>query len=255
MQQNEPCVSIVMPAYNAEKFIEIAITSVIKQTIRDWELIIVDDCSTDSTYEIMCKVARVDSRIHVYRNEQNMGVAHTRNWGFSHCRGEYIALLDSDDCWYENKLEVQLQIANATKADIIYCSYAIVNEAGKKCCDDFIVPESTDFEAMLVKSVISCSTALLSREIVRNYRFETSYYHEDYALWLQLLKDGKVAVGTERVLAEYRISSGSRASNKLLSAKRRWVIYRKYLKMSMAKSLGCLAQYAIVGVKKYRSTK
>lgn len=248
----EPTVSIVMPAYNAERFIEESIRSVIGQTYEDWELLVINDCSSDSTDTIIKKLATEDDRIKLIDNEKNLGVADTRNKGFDMCKGSYIALLDSDDVWFSDKLERQLILAKETGADIIYCSYKMIDEHGAAVCDDFIVSEIVDFESCLIKSEISCSTALLSKKIIDNYRFNKNYYHEDLVLWLQLLHDGYKARGISDVLVSYRLLDSGRSSKKLRSALNRWRIYRKYLKLSVFKSLKSIAKYAFLGVKKYR---
>lgn len=103
-----PLVSVIMPAYNAEKYIEEAVSSVLSQTYKNWELLILDDCSSDCTAEIAEYFASLDTRIRLLRNPQNMGVAKTRNRGFDIAKGEWIALLDSDDVWHSDKLEKQL---------------------------------------------------------------------------------------------------------------------------------------------------
>lgn len=244
-------ISVIMPSYNSEEFIELAIQSVLEQTFTNIELIVIDDASSDNTTNIIKNMAEKDSRVCFIQNEKNMGVAYTRNKGFDLSRGEYVALLDSDDVWHPQKLEKQLILAKKFMADIVYCSYGIIDEFGKKRCNDFIVPSTTKLEDMFVKSVISCSTAMLSRDIVKKYHFPTEFYHEDYAMWLQLLKDGKKAVGEREVLAQYRVKSNSRAANKILSAKRRWDIYRLFMKMPRMKSLYYLVQYAFEGVIKY----
>lgn len=248
----QPLVSIVMPAYNGDRFIETAIRSVIAQTLTDWELIVMDDGSQDSTVDIAQRMAKEDSRIAVVRNEANMGVAKTRNRGMDLAAGSYVALLDCDDVWYPEKLEKQVALAQKTGADVVYCSYAIVDASGSKKCDDFLVPETTDFDAFLTKSVISCSTVLMSRKIVEKYRFDGSYYHEDLALWLKLLNDGYLACGVRDVLAAYRVMDGTRASNKLKSAVRRWHVYRKLLGFTPWKSAKLLVQYGVLGLKKYK---
>ena len=154
-----PLVSVIMPAYNAEKYIEEAVSSVLSQTYKNWELLILDDCSSDCTAEIAEYFASLDTRIRLLRNPQNMGVAKTRNRGFDIAKGEWIALLDSDDVWHSDKLEKQLAVAGRAGADIIYCSYALVNESGAHL-SDYIVPETTSYDAMLRESVLSCSTVL-----------------------------------------------------------------------------------------------
>lgn len=247
-----PLITVVMPAYNAERYIEEAIRSVMGQTFRDWELLVVDDCSADSTCRIVEEMAREDDRVRLYRMDKNSGAAATRNHGFSLARGQYIALLDSDDLWAPEKLEKQLRLAEETGAEVIYCSYGIIDDHGKKICDDFIVPEWTDLNSALARMVISCSTALLSARICREYRFDPSYYHEDLAFWFQLLKDGCRAAGATEVLADYRVMEGTRASNKLRNAIFRWQVYREFLGLSFVRSLGLLTEYAFYGLKKYR---
>ena len=248
----QPLVSIIMPAYNCEQYIEIAIRSVMQQTHESWELLIIDDCSADSTYSIVQSIAQEDSRIRCTRNSTNMGVAKTRNRGFELSRGQFVALLDSDDVWLPNKLEKQISLAQNTGAEIIYCSYAIIDENGRKTCNDFIVPDRIDYDGMLVRSVVSCSTALLSKSIVDNYSFRTDYYHEDLLLWLELMRDQKSACGVPEVLAEYRILPGSRSFNKWRSAVERWKIYRQYMKEPFVKSIKLIVRYALLAMDKYK---
>ena len=251
----EPVVSVVMPAYNSEKYIEAAIRSVQSQTMTEWELLVIDDGSSDFTCAIVERLAAEDSRIRFLKNQENMGTAKTRNRGLDLCRGEYVALLDSDDLWTSDKLEKQIDAAKKHNADLVYCSYAIVGETGEKKCNDFIVPEKTDLDGILKKSVISCSTALYLRKIASEFQFSADYYHEDYACWLSIIKAGKKVIGVPDVLASYRLHSQSRASNKFASAKRRWHIYRSYVGLSVPRSAYYLLCYAIIGIMKYRGKK
>lgn len=247
-----PLVSVVMPAYNAEQFIAEAIQSVLAQSETRWELLVIDDCSTDSTRRIVEELAREDARIKLICNGENMGVARTRNRGLELCRGKYVALLDSDDYYKPQMLQKMVARAEETKADIVYCSYEIVDEQGQKLCNDFTVPKETDFAHSLVQTVISCSTAVMTDRLAKKYQFPTDMYHEDTALWLQILRDGCVARGVPEVLAAYRQRANSRSSDKLISAFRRWTIYRKYLKMPFLKSALAMARYAYYGLIKYK---
>ena len=250
-----PLVSVVMPAYNAEPFIEKSINSVLAQTVRDWELIVIDDQSSDATMQIVQSLADGDERIRIIRSEQNMGTAATRNRGMEQSRGLFVAFLDSDDIWYPRKLEKQLQRIQSEGAELCYCAYAMVSEGGEKCCEDFLVRPQVSLEDLLTKNDIGCSTVMLSRKAADKYRFHTEYYHEDYALWLTMLRDGCKAVGVTEVLTDYLVREDSRASNKLAGAKRRWQIYRKLMGFSLWRS-GCYsAQYAMAGLKKYRKAK
>lgn len=246
----QPLVSVIMPAYNAEKYIGEAIASVCAQTYENWELLILDDGSADRTVEIAESYAQQDVRIQVLRNPQNMGVARTRNRGFDLAQGEWIALLDSDDRWRAQKLEKQLAVARSSDADIVYCSYAMIDENGCHL-SDFIVPETTSYRAMLEESVLSCSTVLIRRDALRDHRFCAQYYHEDYALWLELMRSGFRTLASRETLADYRVAKGSRSSDKLKSARYRWRIYRDVERLSLPRSACAFFSYALHGVRKH----
>ena len=253
MNQNvrQPIVSVVMPAYNCELYIETAIRSVMQQTYQNWELLVIDDASTDSTFEIVERMMDLDPRIQGIKNPTNMGAAKTRNRGLDMAKGEYVAFLDSDDCWYADKLTVQLRCVEQAGADLSYTSYAIVDGNGLPSRPIYRVPASLSFGELLKENVIGCSTVLISRKIVQNYRFATDFYHEDYCLWLNILQDGYSAVGCPEVLVDWRLIETSRSFNKKRSAKNRWRIYRKHLKLSVFRSAGLFATYACRGIKKY----
>lgn len=246
------CVSIVMPAYNAAEVLENTVRSVQAQTFGNWELIVVNDCSKDGTLALLERLAGEDSRIRYFTNEVNSGAAASRNVGLDHCAGTYIAFLDSDDRWHPEKLEKQVSRMEETGADIGYTSYSIVDGQGNKRCPDYIVPESVSFEDMLKQNIIGCSTVMLRAETLGGNRFSLDFYHEDYVLWLQLLRTGCKAVGLEQVLTEYCFHEDSRAGNKGNAAKERWKIYRNFLRFPVVKSLWYFGHYALAGVLKYR---
>lgn len=255
INEKQPLVSVIMPAYNAESFIEEAISSVVKQTMTDWELFVIDDCSKDDTLQIAQKHAADDTRIHILKNDINLGVAKTRNKGIDLAKGQYIAFIDSDDYWRQCFLEKMISRVKETDADIVYCSYELVDKHNCKVCNDFIVPEATTFEESIIRSVITCSTVLLTSETIKKHHFPTNMYHEDIALWFELLRDGKIARGVEDILAAYRQSPNSRSSDKVRSACRRWTIYRKHLKMTFLQSVIVMFKYCYYGLKKYKKTK
>ena len=254
VKEKKPLVSVIMPAYNAARFIKEAISSVMTQTIADWELFVIDDCSKDNTFQIIQDLVATDARIYALRNEVNLGVAKTRNRGIALATGAYVALLDSDDYWYPDFLEKLLANAQEKQSDIIYCSYELVDEQNRKVCNDFIVPEATTFEESIIRSVITCSTVLFTSKVAQNYRFPTNMYHEDIALWFELLRDGKKATGVIDVLAAYRQSPNSRSSDKIRSACRRWKVYREHLKMPFLKCVVTMFKYGYYGLKKYKRT-
>ena len=247
----QPLVSVIMPAYNCSQHIEHAIRSVMQQIYQNWELLVIDDASTDTTFAIVKRMMELDSRIRGVQNPSNMGVARTRNRGLDLAQGEYVAFLDGDDCWHSEKLTVQLRCMVQASADLSFTSYAIVDENGVPSKAAYMVPENVSFEGLLRENVIGCSTVLISKEIVRKYRFAIDFYHEDYCLWLDILQDGYRAVGCTEVLVDWRFIEMSRSFNKKRSAKNRWRIYRKHLRLSWLKSARVFASYAIRGLKKY----
>lgn len=249
--QKKPLVSVVMPAFNAEATIVSAIKSVCAQTMTDWELIVIDDGSTDETCRIVRRMAREDARIRLLYNGENRGTAYSRNRGLALSRGAYVALLDSDDLWRPEKLARQIALAEKTGADLIYSSYGIIDEAGQRCCRDYLVPESVDERCLLRENVIGCSTVLLKARAAEHCRFSERFYHEDYALWLRLLGEGFRFAGTAEVLADYRLRRDSRAFDKVSSARRRWQVYRE-MDLSLPERSWCLTCYALSGMRKYR---
>ena len=251
-KQTVPLVSVVMAAYNAQAVIEKAIRSVLEQTMIDWELIIVDDCSNDSTAAVVRALAQQEPRITLFINEHNAGAAEARNKAMALAKGKYVAFLDADDRWYPHKLEKQLRKLERTKADLVYTSYKLVQACGTQS-HDYVVPEETSFDAMLRQNCIGCSTVLLKRQWTRQNRFTTAYFHEDYVMWLDLLQQGAKLVGLPEILVDYTYCPTSKAGNKLASAKHRWVIYRKHLRLPLFKSVRYLTQYALAGVIKYHA--
>jgi len=251
MNDTVPLVSVIMPAYNSERFIEDAVCSVIAQTYTNWELLVIDDGSVDSTCAIAERLAAEDERIQLIRNEINMGVARTRNRGFDLCHGDYVALLDSDDVWHPQKLERQLSRMRKENADVSFCSYAIINEEGIPVKGDYVVPESISLDRLLRENVIGCSTVMLSSCVAKKYKFDAEYYHEDYLMWLRLLADGYVAIGCKDVLAQWRLLKNSRSYNKKRSAANRWKIYREYMNFPLLKSLWLFGNYVILSLRKY----
>lgn len=246
----QPLITVVMPNYNGHRFVEQAIDSVLFQTYQNFELLIVDDCSKDDSLELIQQKSRSDSRIRVIALAQNVGVANARNVGIKEAKGEYIALLDNDDLWVEDKLERQLALAQKG-ADIVYCSYSFIDEQNNEIKNPFIVPQKTDFNKMLTSSVISCSTSFIKTELMQTHLFSPDFYHEDYVLWMELLRVCPVAYGDQKVLMYYRQVNGSRSNRKRNAAKERWNTYRKALNLNIFVSAWAFVRYAVNGVVKY----
>ena len=213
---NAPTVSVIMPAYNAESTLMRAVLSVIHQTFTDWQLLIIDDASTDNTLSIAKKISAEDLRISVVSSRVNQGAAASRNKGIQQCKGAYVAFIDSDDIW---------------------------------------CPEHTSYEELLCENVIGCSTVLLSAALAQSHPFDVDFYHEDYSLWLTLLKEGCTAVGCNEVLVKWCLREGSRSYSKLKSLKMRWKIYRNQLHMPIWQSIHYLRTYIRAGLKKYKKLR
>lgn len=246
----QPLITVVMPNYNGRRFVEQAIDSVLNQTYSNFELLVVDDCSKDDSLQLIQQKAQSDDRIRVIALEYNAGVANARNVGIKEAKGAFIALLDNDDLWTEDKLERQLALANKG-ADIVYCSYDFIDEQNNSIKKPFIVPQQTNFNKMLASSVISCSTSFIKTELMQAHPFNPDFYHEDYVLWMELLRVCSTAYGDQKVLMHYRQVNGSRSNKKGNAAKERWNTYRKALKLNAVTSAWAFARYAVNGVVKY----
>ena len=246
----QPLITVVIPNYNGYRFVGQAIDSVLSQTYQNFELLIVDDCSKDNSLQLIQQKMKSDERIRVIALEHNVGVANARNAGIKEAKGEYIALLDNDDLWTEDKLERQLALAQRG-ADIVYCSYDFIDEQNNTIKKPFVVPQQTNFNKMLVSSVISCSTSFIKTELMQERPFNPKFYHEDYVLWMELLQVCPVAYGDQKVLMHYRQVTGSRSNKKGNAAKERWNTYRNALRLNMVKSAWAFIRYAVNGVIKY----
>lgn len=246
----QPLITVVMPNYNGHRFVEQAIDSVLNQTYPNFELLVVDDCSKDDSLQLIQQKAKSDDRIRVIALEHNAGVANARNVGIKEAKGEFIALLDNDDLWTDDKLERQLALANKG-ADIVYCSYDFIDEQNNSIKKPFVVPQQTNFNKMLASSVISCSTSFIKTELMQAQPFNPDFYHEDYVLWMELLRVCPTAFGDQKVLMHYRQVTGSRSNKKGNAAKERWNTYRKALKLNVVTSAWAFVRYALNGVMKY----
>ncbi len=249
-------ISIIMPAYNAARYIEEAIRSVIAQTYTDWELIIIDDCSTDNTLQIVEPYVRQCQNIHYHRNKENCGAARTRNRGVKAAAGEWIAFLDSDDCWAPNKLELQMEAAIAYNARLLFTGSAFIDENSQPLDYYLPAPAAISYKELLKQNVVSCSSVLIQKELIMEYPMKhASKLHEDFAVWLQILRDKQIqAYGVDQPLLIYRISSGSKSGNKLKAAIMTFRVYR-YLKLNPVQACYYWICYTIRSLKKYRNLK
>ncbi|MTC44403.1 glycosyltransferase [Providencia sp. wls1922] len=236
-------VSIIMPCYNAEQYIKESINSVINQTYKNFELIIVDDLSTDRSIDIIKSFN--DDRIKLIQLTQNGGAGVARNTGIEAACGRFIAFLDSDDLWRPNKLEIQLEYMLSGSYPLSYTQYQKFTQEGK---GKLVIPPNTvTYNELLYCNVIGCLTAIYDTKIVGKQFMPLIRKRQDMGLWLKILSQGHTAYCCPQVLADYRTDSGM-TQNKLDAAKYQWKFYRQELNFNIIKSTKYFIGYAIKGV-------
>lgn len=242
-------ISIITPLYNSSAFIAQTIESVQNQSYKNWELIIVDDVSTDNSCEIVSNYSANDKRIKLIRSPINQGPAKTRNTAIDAAKGSYIAFLDSDDLWLPEKLEKQINHMKDTKADLSYTSYQWMNEDGNTLPQIIPAKSNASYFDMLNFNQVGCLTAIYDTKNLGKQYF-TDAGHEDYILWLSIIKSGHIAKGLNENLAKYRIRQGSVSKNKIKTARFQWNIYRNIEQLSFFRSLFHFTIYTTNGVLK-----
>lgn len=244
-------VSIIMPNYNSEEYIKETVESVIAQTYENWELIIVDDCSTDRSLEVVASLN--DPRIRVISNESNSGAAVTRNRAIDEAKGRWIAFLDSDDLWNKDKLTAHLGFMVENEAAFSFTSYHVVDNGGQTITEFAPQKDTYDYKAILKHCYIGCSTVIYDSErLGKVYMPTDAIKREDFACWLRILRTGEKAVCFHESMTTYRVRGNSVSSNKLKMVKHQWNVYRKVEKISLIKSAVYMMHWAVMGVLKYR---
>ena len=242
-------VSIIIPMYNAEKYISQTVKSVIAQTYKNWELLIINDNSKDDSYKIVRELSEKDDRIKIINSEKNIGVVNGRNKLITIADGQYIAFLDADDYWTENKLERQIAFMKEKNATISCTEYTRISEEGKPI-NEIKIKEEILYNDLLKNNYLGCLTVILDSEKLGKRFFKQRNKNEDYVLWLEIIKETGKIYGLKENLAFYRVLNNSRSSNKIDAAKVRWEIYRKVEKLSFFKALYYFINYAIIALKK-----
>ena len=245
-------VSIIMAAYNAEKTIKQAIDSVITQTFHDWELIIVNDCSIDKTGEIIKEYSLTDNRIKAINNKNNSGASLSRKIALDVSKGEWIAILDSDDLWDRDKLRRQLYVAHKMDAKLVFTGSAFIDENDEMLNWQLHVPKIITYRNLLKQNLISNSSVLVNKDLYEKYYAVGDNMHEDFAIWLQILRTGIVAYGIDKTLLIYRISRKSKSGNKRKAARMNWNAYR-YVGLNPVQAFYYMAWYTVKGILKYRN--
>lgn len=229
MGAEEILVSIIVPVYNAGKYIEETIRMVEKQTFKNWELILVEDHSTDNSREVIQKYLDVKTcRIRLILKEKNEGAAMARNTGIDAARGRYIAFLDADDIWMPDKLEKELAFMKEKQAAFVCTAYEFGDERARGTGKIVHVPETLTYKKALSRTVIFTTTVMLDTDKTGKELIHMPIVKsEDTALWWKLLRNGFTAYGLDEVLAIYRRPEKSLSSNKMEAVKRIWYLYRR----------------------------
>lgn len=247
----QPLVSIITPVYNAERFIDDTIQSVLDQTYENWEHILVNDCSTDSSLAILDDYANQDDRIRVFTLRENLGAAVARNVGLYNARGCFVAFIDSDDMWASDKLETQMTFMLENDLAFTYTDFTFINEAGELIKDKAGVPSSLGYTDLLKNTAIACSTVILDKEKVGDFRMPLVRKGQDTATWLQIMRETHVkSYGVDRVLNYYRQVSGSISSNKFAALKRTWFTYYYLEELPFLKASYYFINYILNAIKR-----
>lgn len=244
-------VSIITPSYNCERFIAKTIESVLAQTYKNWEMIIIDDCSPDNSNKIIEEYIKKDNRIKLIKLKKNSGPAIARNRGIEEAKGRYIAFLDADDLWYPKKLEQQIVFMDENDLSFTYSSYNLIDEEGNDL-GFFKTKEKITYREMLKTCSVGCLTAIYDTEKLGKVYMPNILKRQDYGLWLKILRKINATKGIMEPLGAYRILKNSVSSNKINAAKYQWKIYREVEKLSLIKSVYYFIHYAYYGFKKYK---
>jgi len=251
-KMEEEKVSIITPIYNCENFIKKTIDSIIAQTYKNWELIIVDDCSKDNTEEIIKKYMLKDNRIKYLKFDINQGAAMARTKAMELANGNYMAFLDSDDLWEDNKLEKQLKFMKENNYNFTCTAYEQIDENGEALNKIVKPKKKANYNRILLDCPVGNSTVMYNVENLGKFKVPNIRKRNDDALWLQILKKEKNIYGMNDVLMKYRIRSNSISSNKLDLIKYHWQLYREIEHLSIIRSIFHICWWGMIKILKIK---
>lgn len=244
----KPLVSIITPVYNSEQFIRKMIMSVKKQTFKNWELIVIDDCSKDNSLKILNYYK--NSKIKVFKNKKNIGAGLTRNLGLKKAKGRYVTFIDSDDYWHKNYLEKTLNFLRKNNYHFVFSSYYWVSVNGSKK-GIFKVPKKVNYNYILRTNPISCLTRMYDKSKLGFISSPKLKIRQDYVFCLKILKKIEFAYGLDVPLAYRRLRTNSLSNNKFISAKYQFRVYYEIEKLGLIKSFYFLLNWFILGLLKH----
>ena len=249
---NNKLVSIITPCYNGGRFIAETINSVLAQTYKEWEMIIVDDGSSDDSAKIVKSFADKDERISLV-SQENAGSAAARNNGIRRAKGRFIALLDADDLWDPDFLRQQLRFMKRKNTICVFSSYRRINEEGQEILRRTIAKREIGIKEMKVRNQIGCLTGLYdSGKYGKVYlKEDLKSIRDDYAYWYDIVALEDRACGNPKVLASYRVLSGSTTGDKKKLIKKQYSFYRSYLKENPIQAAFNTVRWGLVGLSKF----
>jgi len=248
-------VSVITPVYNLAELIGDAIESVRAQSYQDWEHILVDDCSTDDSWQVLEQYAAIDPRIRVIRLPSNNGAAEARNEAIRNAAGRYIAFLDGDDMWEPNKLDVQIGCMRKRSLQFTYSNYVEVDARGRNVIAVVESPTDVSAEDMVRSNPMCCSTVIYDTKDVGKVLMPLIRKRQDWGLWVKLYRLGLRPNNVGGSLTRYRVRSGSVSSNKFSAVYYVWRFYREILYLGFPESVWRTAKYVLISARKYRKKK
>lgn len=245
-------VSIITPVYNCEKLIGKTIECVLKQTYINWEMILVDDCTLDNSAKIIEEYAKKDERIKYIKLKENSGAAIARNTALEQSSGRYIAYLDADDLWKNEKLEKQIKYMNENNIGFSCTDYEKIDESGKSLNKVVKIPKRVNYNLFLRNTIIQTVGVMVDTKIIKKdlLVMPNIRRRQDAATWCQILKNGFDCYEVPENLSYYRVVSNSLSSNKFKAIKMNWYWYRKIEKLPLWKACYCFVGYAFNAIKK-----
>ncbi len=241
-------VSIITPVYNGEKYIKDCIESVLNQTYKNLEMIIINDGSADNTEKIIKNYMKENSIIKYIKLNENKGIANARNMGIKKAKGRFIAFLDCDDLYHKDKIKKQVDFMIKNNYFFTYTSYKLIDENNNDLKRVICAREMQDYKSLLKGNNIGCLTVMIDKLNINEVLFFSSNHHEDYILWLTILKNNIKAYGLNEILSYYRKTKTSISHNKIKSSIWTWKIYRKVEKLPLLKSIYFFVNYVVNGI-------
>lgn len=251
MEFLEGLVSVITPVYNAERFLDRTLQSVFNQTYKNIEILLIDDCSRDKSAEIIKRYEQDHPEIVYYLQEKNMGAGAARNKALELASGQYVAFLDSDDMWLPEKIEQQVSLMKDKNTPFCYTAIEMMDENGKVIKSKRNLKETCDYNYLLHNTIIATSSVVIDRNVLGDFRMPLRRGGQDYATWLQLLRNGTIAWGINEVHTKYRIRDNSLSSKKINSLEQVWHIQTQDEKINKIIAAFNVMCFSVNAIKKY----